>query len=70
VTIRIPLAHFCPQLYRLDSAGKAAALGGEAIGKLLAQSVRDDVVEKQPWLRAFRNSAGPPNYCGRRQDQF
>jgi hypothetical protein len=33
----------------LDSDGKPAALSGEEIGKMLAQSVRDGVVEKQPW---------------------
>lgn len=46
---RIHALYFCPQLYKLDSDGKPVALGGEEIGKLLAQSVRDGVVEKQPW---------------------
>src|ERR1700692_1451793 len=46
---RIHALYFCPQLYKLDSDNRAVALDGEAIGKLLAQSVRDDVVEKQPW---------------------
>lgn len=46
---RIHALYFCPQLYRLDSDGKPVALDGEEIGKLLAQSVRDGVVEKQPW---------------------
>jgi hypothetical protein len=39
----------CPQLYKLDSDNKPVALDGEEIGKLLAQSVRDGVVEKQLW---------------------
>ena len=46
---RIHAIYFCPQLYRLDSNRKPVALSGEEIGKLLAQSVRDAVVEKQPW---------------------
>jgi hypothetical protein len=46
---RIHALYFCPQLYKLDSDDKPAPLDGEEIGKLLAQSVRDGVVEKQPW---------------------
>lgn len=46
---RIHILYLCPQLYRLDSDSKPVALTGEEIGKMLAQSVRDDVVEKQPW---------------------
>jgi hypothetical protein len=46
---RIHALYFCPQLYKLDSDNKPVALDGEEIGKLLAQSVRDGVVEKQPW---------------------
>jgi hypothetical protein len=46
---RIHALYFCPQLYKLDSDRKPTALNGEEIGNLLAQSVRDAVVEKQPW---------------------
>ncbi|HEX4645417.1 MAG TPA: hypothetical protein VH598_07385 [Verrucomicrobiae bacterium] len=46
---RIHALYFCPQLYKLDSDNKLVALNGEEIGSLLAQSVRDGVVEKQPW---------------------
>jgi hypothetical protein len=46
---RIHALYFCPQLYKLDPDNKPVALDGEEIGKLLAQSVRDGVVEKQPW---------------------
>ena len=46
---RIHALYFCPQLYKLDSDKKAVALGGDEIGKLLAQSVQDGVVKKQPW---------------------
>jgi hypothetical protein len=46
---RIHALYFCPQLYKLDSDNKPVALDGDEIGQLLAQSVRDGVVEKQPW---------------------
>ena len=46
---RIHALYFCPQLYKLDPDNKPIALDGQEIGKLLAQSVRDGVVEKQPW---------------------
>jgi hypothetical protein len=46
---RIHTLYFCPQLYRLDSENRPVALDGEEIGKLLAQSVRDGVVERSPW---------------------
>jgi hypothetical protein len=46
---RIHALYFCPQLYKLDSDKKPVALSGEEIGNLLARSVRDAVVEKQPW---------------------
>jgi hypothetical protein len=46
---RIHALYFCPQLYKLDSDNKTVALNGDEIGKLLAQSVRDGVVLKQPW---------------------
>jgi hypothetical protein len=46
---RIHALYFCPQLYKLDTDNRAVALEGDEIGKLLAQSVRDGVVEKQPW---------------------
>ena len=46
---RIHALYFCPQLYKLDSDKKIVALEGEEIGKLLAQSVQDGVIKKQPW---------------------
>ena len=46
---RIHALYFCPQLYKLNPDNKPIALDGQEIGKLLAQSVRDGVVEKQPW---------------------
>ena len=46
---RIHALYFCPQLYKFDADGKLVALEGEEIGELLARSVQDGVVEKQPW---------------------
>jgi hypothetical protein len=46
---RIHALYFCPQLYKLDSDNRPVALDGEEIGKLLAQSVRDGISERQPW---------------------
>jgi hypothetical protein len=46
---RIHALYFCPQLYRYDSDRKLVPLEGEEIGELLAQSVQDGVIEKQPW---------------------
>ncbi len=46
---RIHALYFCPQLYRYDADHKLVPLEGEEIGLLLAQSVQDGVVEKQPW---------------------
>jgi hypothetical protein len=47
---RIHALYFCPQLYKLDSDGKPIPLSGAEIGNLLAQSVRDAVVERLPWF--------------------
>jgi len=46
---RIHALYFCPQLYKHDPDKHLVALDGEEIGKLLAQSVKDGVVEKRPW---------------------
>lgn len=55
---RIHALYFCPQLYKLDSDNKPIALDGEEIGRLLAQSVRDGVVEKQPWYQPSETLPG------------
>ena len=46
---RIHALYFCPQLYRYDADNRLVPLEGEEIGRLLAQSLQDGVVEKQPW---------------------
>ena len=45
---RIHVLYFCPQLYRHGENG-LEPLEGEEIGRLLAQSLQDGVVQKQPW---------------------
>jgi hypothetical protein len=57
---RIHALYFCPQLYKLDTDNKPVALDGEDIGRLLAQSVRDGVVEKQPWYEPSETLPGQP----------
>jgi hypothetical protein len=57
---RIHALYFCPQLYKLDAEKKPTALDGEEIGKLLAQSVRDGVVEKQPWYEPSETLPSQP----------
>ena len=57
---RIHALYFCPQLYKLDADKKPIALDGEEIGNLLAQSVRDGVVEKQPWYEPSETLPGRP----------
>jgi hypothetical protein len=57
---RIHALYFCPQLYKLDSDGKLAALEGEEIGKLLARSLQDGVVEKQPWYEPSNEVPSQP----------
>src|SRR5438045_656199 len=49
---RIHALYFCPQLYKFDEADALVPLTGEEIGQLVAQSVQEGVVEKQPWYVA------------------
>jgi hypothetical protein len=53
---RIHSLYFCPQLYQLDSDNKLVALEGEEIGKLLAQTMRDGVIDKRPWYEPLEAS--------------
>jgi hypothetical protein len=46
---RIHALYFCPQLYKHNSEKQLVALDGEEIGRLLAQSVKDEVLDKRPW---------------------
>jgi hypothetical protein len=57
---RIHALYFCPQLYKHNSDGELVPLPGEEIGKLLAQSVKDGVREKQPWYEPMSKLPGEP----------
>ena len=50
---RIHALYFCPQLYKFDGDNNLVPLQGEEIGQLVAQSVQDGVVDKQPWYEAL-----------------
>ncbi|TMJ21840.1 MAG: hypothetical protein E6G96_20330 [Alphaproteobacteria bacterium] len=52
---QIHAVYFCPQLYRYDRDGNLVPLDGEEIGKLIAQSLQDRVVEKQLWYNPSTN---------------
>jgi hypothetical protein len=52
--------YFCPQLYRSDGDNNLVPLEGEDIGRLLAQSVQDGVVEKEPWYEPLDKMPGKP----------
>jgi hypothetical protein len=67
---RIHALYFCPQLYKLDSDNKPVALDGEEIGKLLAQSVRDGVVDRQPWYEPSETLPREPRIAGTTKTNF
>ena len=67
---RIHALYFCPQLYKLDSDNKPVALEGEEIGKLLAQSVRDGVVDRQPWYEPSETLPHEPRIAGTIKTNF
>jgi hypothetical protein len=57
---RIHAVYFCPQLYRFDGNSTLVPLTGEEIGQLVAQSVQEGVVEKQPWYEALDKLPSKP----------
>ena len=57
---RIHALYFCPQLFGYDSDRKLVPLEGEEIGQVLAQSVQDSVVEKQPWYEPSEHLPDQP----------
>jgi hypothetical protein len=67
---RIHVLYFCPQLYKLDADEKLVALEGEEIGKLLAQSLQDGVVEKQPWYEPSNELPSQPIITGSMEISF
>lgn len=67
---RIHTLYFCPQLYKLSSDNKLVPLDGDEIGKLVAQSVRDGVVEKRPFYEPEEASPGKPIDATNVSDHF
>jgi len=59
---RIHAVYFCPQLYRYDGDNALVPLTGEEIGQLVAQSVQEGVVEKQPWYEALDELPSKPTF--------
>ena len=57
---RIHALYFCPQLYRSEAGNNLVPLEGEEIGKLLARSVRDGVLEKRPWYEPLEQVPKEP----------
>jgi hypothetical protein len=57
---RIHAVYFCPQLYKYGGDNALAPLTGEEIGQLVAQSVHQGVVEKQPWYKALDELPSKP----------
>jgi len=57
---RIHALYFCPQLYKYTSDKQLVALEGEEIGRSLAQSVKDGVIEKLPWYEPSDSSSPEP----------
>jgi hypothetical protein len=57
---RIHVLYFCPQLYKHSSDKQLVPLEGEEIGRLLAQSVKDGVVEKRPWYEPLDKISTEP----------
>jgi len=57
---RIHAIYFCPQLYKYDDDNALVPLTGEEIGQLVAHSVQEGVVEKQPWYESLDELPSKP----------
>jgi hypothetical protein len=57
---RIHAIYFCPQLYKYDGDDALVPLTGEEIGQLVARSVQEGVVEKQPWYESLDELPSKP----------
>src|SRR5258708_758386 len=49
---RIHAVYFCPQPYKYDSEKKLVPLQGDEIGRLIANSLENGIVERRPWYQA------------------
>jgi hypothetical protein len=63
---RIHAVYFCPQLYKYDGDNALVPLTGEEIGQLVAQSVQEGVLEKQPWYTALDELPSKPAFDSKR----
>ena len=57
---RIHALYCFPQLYKYNSDKQLVALEGEEIGNLLAQSVKDEVIERLPWYEPSNTLSPEP----------
>ena len=57
---RIHAVYFCPQLYKYYGDNALVPLTGEEIGQLVAQSVQEGFVEKQPWYKVLEELPSNP----------
>jgi hypothetical protein len=67
---RIHTIYFCPQLYKQDSDNKLVPLEGDEIGKMVAQSVRDGVIDKRPWYEPSDAQPDKPINANHVKDHF
>jgi hypothetical protein len=67
---RIHQLYFCPQLYAFDSENKLLPLDGEEIGKLLARTAQNGVVDKQPWYKPSDKLPKQPILAARMDTDF
>jgi hypothetical protein len=67
---RIHTIYFCPQLYKQNSDNKLVPLEGEEIGKMVAQSVCDGVVDKRPWYEPSDAQPGKSINVNHVKDHF
>ncbi len=57
---RIHAIYFCPQLYKYDSEKKLVPLQGEEIGRLIANSLENGIVERRPWYQPIEKVPDQP----------
>ena len=57
---RIHAIYFCPQLYKYDSEKKLVPLQGDEIGRLIANSLENGIVERRPWYQPAERVPNEP----------
>jgi hypothetical protein len=66
---RIHAVYFCPQLYKYDPDKALVPLGGEEIGKLIAQALASGVKARKPWYEPSEKLPDQP-VVNAPKDQF